>query len=82
MTDKGMALHQKGRAIRRQSFSFGGVLGCYADDRCIARGLPCMHLTKYDGYFALCFVPLPTEVRKSGRWKDVRFWVKDKDEEL
>jgi hypothetical protein len=76
-TSKGMALHKKGQPTRAQSFVLGGKLGCYADDRCIVKGVPCMHLIEHDDFYALCFVPLPTEVRKSGNWKDVRFWVKD-----
>jgi hypothetical protein len=76
-TSKGMALHKKGQPTRAQSFALGGKLGYYADDRCIVKGVPCMHLIEHDDSYALCFVPLPTEVRKSGQWKDVRFWVKD-----
>jgi hypothetical protein len=72
-----LALKHKGKAIPSQKFFLGGELGHSADDKCIKLTIPCTHIVKYEGAYALCFVPLPRKQRGDIPWTDLRFWVQD-----
>jgi hypothetical protein len=74
---RGLRAKEHGRPVRPQTFEQGGRLRLRADDKCIRDGIPCVHILKQDGAYALCIVPLPKGAQQSVSWKELGFWVQE-----
>ena len=55
--------------------SYGGELRKSADEKCIKWRSPCAHVVVYKEQCAICFVPLPEDMRVGKAWDSFDFWV-------
>ena len=65
----------RGKLIHPDTFVCGGTHRVSADDKCILKSQPCVHIIEYKGAHALCIVPLPEGLRDEKTWTDLGYWV-------
>jgi hypothetical protein len=56
-------------------YTQGGEVKKSADDMCIERSSPCVHVVRHNGVCSWCIVPLPAGLRVGKKWDELEYWV-------